>query len=372
MESPGSILERINEHLQLEDVHSDRLYKLIDACMNASLCTEEGIPVTFSLLWSPHGLPASKSLQPVFTFRRPVPITRLAKVAHASKTGQSFLIVRDSDSGDPAITGMTKARVGILNLLDPALKDSGPMIAISCLGPLHLLFQDLSDELVYIRHGQISPRDYFHFVEIYNILMYSSGEDLEEAQRRCSLMTDILRGMWLPGRGGTLAICAHGENPADRRGFSDDGGHELEMPINPMETETRRASAAKDYAHYLAHKSRIGDIVRLSAVDGALLLSRDDFAVLGFGFKFNSGVEEIECQLQRRNEEPQTDLDLKSQGTRHKSAANWVNKQAGRVAIVVSQDKKVSVFGCNKDKLTRFRYRPLLFREPTHPSWQEG
>jgi hypothetical protein len=107
----------------------------------------------------------------------------------------------------------------------------------------------------------------------------------------------------------------------------------------------------------------LGLIGQLTAVDGATLIS-PDFAVLGFGAKVNNeGCEPKEVLVLDRFERKDPDVitfENFSCGMRHKSAARFVFSHDGTVAIVASEDGRLSVFK-KRDDHSIFALQDLEF-----------
>src|SRR6185503_5492982 len=91
------------------------------------------------------------------------------------------------------------------------------------------------------------------------------------------------------------------------------------------------------------------DVVRptaaLAAVDGAVVVTQD-LRVLGFGAKIAAGnvtTVNIFLPLQGSQDVVATPVE-RCGGTRHQSAARFVNANRDAVAVVISQDRHLSVF----------------------------
>jgi hypothetical protein len=95
-----------------------------------------------------------------------------------------------------------------------------------------------------------------------------------------------------------------------------------------------------------SQKTAIQAIARLAGVDGAIVMTRD-LKLLGFGAKieFRLGADVPVNKFQAK---PGEQLVVSSRledlgGTRHQSAARFIEANRGAVAIVVSHDRHVSV-----------------------------
>jgi hypothetical protein len=109
-------------------------------------------------------------------------------------------------------------------------------------------------------------------------------------------------------------------------------------------------------------------VATLATVDGAVLLSRDDLAVLAFGAHLKENAPLTEVQLLDPNPAggvptvtavPVAELG----GTRHRSAVHWVNAApSDRLAVVASHDGLVSLVVPIADGVGVVRPMPLLER----------
>lgn len=374
------IEQRLPSHHALENKDRKSLRKTIDACMEASISTEEGVFVRFSLLWDPGSeFPFKKRyspddiFQPSFGLKHSAPLKRIVKLAQASKPGISFLVVQATEQmEEPQIVGVTKLHkffgAHSFDWVRDRLSQAHPseqervkrVIAITCLGPLHFIIQNETEELAYVRKGRIEGEIWDNFAAVENA--YKIGprptEVPKDNQAGLAVLNNIVRGMWHAGRGGTLALCAPGKDPS----LLEKSGDELQPPIEPKPLHRAWLASVADTNNETMYKSCISDIVRLSGIDGALVLDHN-VQVLRFGFKLQADLKrKLDCQLIRPNCDPEPDKKLTYQGTRHRSAAYWAHQREGRIAIVVSQDREVSIFTNNADgKLIRLPYRHKLF-----------
>ncbi|HEX4952896.1 MAG TPA: hypothetical protein VF017_05815 [Thermoanaerobaculia bacterium] len=104
----------------------------------------------------------------------------------------------------------------------------------------------------------------------------------------------------------------------------------------------------------------INNVVRMSLLDGAVLIN-NRLEVIGFGAKLK-GKEAAPKSIPSGSQggEP---LDLTAKGTRHSSAASWVHSGRGRMALVVSQDKRARLFARSKgvDEVRYWDVMPTFF-----------
>jgi hypothetical protein len=113
-----------------------------------------------------------------------------------------------------------------------------------------------------------------------------------------------------------------------------------------VEVESARTSGDKQAldAQMALFYKELKNVGKLTAVDGALLM-REDLAVLGFGAKLN--CDPVDCVVRRLNaitREMRIDCPLAELGgTRHQSAARFVNQHRDCSAVVSSQDGRLTL-----------------------------
>ena len=81
----------------------------------------------------------------------------------------------------------------------------------------------------------------------------------------------------------------------------------------------------------------------MASVDGALLMTRD-LRVLGFGCKLPREMATLLSIVTPASGAAFREFDLQKRGTRHMSAAHFVNRHSGRLAITISADGPVGCF----------------------------
>jgi hypothetical protein len=167
--------------------------------------------------------------------------------------------------------------------------------------------------------------------DLYSVL----GSDDEELDR-FSAFRDIAIHMRSHGHGGTLLIVP--PDDVKWRESVDWSAYEIEPYNRPRK------------------RSITESIAQLTAIDGATIVTYD-LTVLGFGRKISprrdsNNLEEspnldevlVSKPFEQHKSEPRKVSDL-NWGTRHSSAARFVlDQQNGRLAIVASQDGRLSIF----------------------------
>ena len=115
----------------------------------------------------------------------------------------------------------------------------------------------------------------------------------------------------------------------------------------PLERESFKNKLSSRYSAAL---KALNAISNLTTIDGATVLS-ENLNVLGFGVKI--GAKEIkEIAITEPFENSEVKRINKSDwkvGTRHTSAAEFINEQRDSLAIVVSEDRKVSIISWDEE-----------------------
>ena len=98
-------------------------------------------------------------------------------------------------------------------------------------------------------------------------------------------------------------------------------------------------------------RGNVDSLFKLTKIDGATILSRD-FKIFGFGAKIIAG-QNIESIAQTEPFENSTinkiDFAKWNVGTRHKSAARFVSEEKNCIALVASEDHKISLLSWNDE-----------------------
>ncbi|HUJ58072.1 MAG TPA: hypothetical protein VLX92_06255 [Kofleriaceae bacterium] len=198
-----------------------------------------------------------------------------------------------------------------------------------------------------------------------------AGDDLLETQaiwHECIALADLAREIVLGGHGGTLLVVPdeHGEwmeslDPypfrlarpdssvpdAIRRELSDTAtqGDAIDRLFACSLSDDEKTAIMAGMAPTSWHPQDMSRIASLAAVDGAVVVS-PDVHVFGFGAKIKIKDQAVEV----RAIEPATQhqaiatIDLEALGgTRHQSAARFVAAHHETVAIIASQDRRLSV-----------------------------
>lgn len=161
---------------------------------------------------------------------------------------------------------------------------------------------------------------------------------------RSSDLEIIARAMRSHGKGGTLLLI---------RNYDKCVVDEMRYCVKPDKTlrayQESRDSALRDgqlAGDPKVFQKLLESIGQLTAVDGATMVTYD-LCVLGFGAKIkprNSALPFKELRFSGPFESIKPKGNSKTWGTRHKSAAQFVFDTRDALAIVASQDGKLSVF----------------------------
>jgi hypothetical protein len=158
-------------------------------------------------------------------------------------------------------------------------------------------------------------------------------------EEHTNLLLQFAVSMRSHGRGGSLLVV-----PSHTETWRNSVVSPVSYAVSPPFLGLRRDGAAKD-----SFRSAIEAIAGLTAVDGAVVLT-DRYEVLGFGAKIirAKGRQPVErVQITEPIEGTAAVLAHPEQlgGTRHLSAAQFVQDQGNAIALVASQDQRFTVFG---------------------------
>lgn len=335
----------------------EHLATIMDRAFWTSFSRDEGNEVTVSIIFTE----AKKSFD-TFFFDQPIPfdVRNLVKLGAALEIPRADIGVWPDDDGQLQIWGFkTRAEdVLIANLWIQVLGAGQVLVTFGgkSLGAL------ISNQAVFVDHANlmraVMPRLSLSKEEQTNKML--------KMVRYTSLLTTA-RAMRAHGRGGTLLVVPDPEGwrrsidvPVPYTG----GASFLESDYDVSQKPTLLAPITDFFSGLLKKKEssqrdklsrmktqvdqQCQHIARLTAVDGALVMTFDRF-VFCFGAKI-IGAEGQEVPSSLRVVKPVegdtgaivslSDIG----GTRHQSAAMFANAQPGSVAIVASQDGGVTFF----------------------------
>ena len=345
----------------LETMTPDQLAGFIEVAFWASLRTNEGRPTHFSAtLVTRHRHPAA------IAFADPIPFEeeQIAKVAPALPPGGT-LVVSVAGHGFN-IWGFGRGRhmemwTVSLDVSEPGVIriGAGPYQPFAVLdGRLDPIISATRTRLPHYLQGKLKKT--------------SRTNDIIETQavwHESIALGDLARVILAEGHGGTLLIVP--DDSGLWQASLDPFAYRLGRPDTTIRDGIRqqlRANQAQAQAMGEVSKLDIPDetknllmkslpaaqwdivnLVRptasLAAVDGAVVVTQD-VRVLGFGAKIAAGnvtTVNILLPLQGGQDIVPTPIE-RCGGTRHQSAARFVNANRDAVAVVISQDRHLSVF----------------------------
>lgn len=344
-----------------ETITPDRLAGFIEVAFWASLRTNEGRPTQFSAtLVRRDRHPAAIAFADAIPFEE----GPIAKVAPALPAGGT-LVVSMADGGFD-IWGFGRDRhtdmwTVRLDVSEPGVirVGAGPYQPFAVLdGRLAPFVSATRTRLPHYLHGKLKKT--------------SPTNDIIETQavwHESIALGDLARVVLAEGHGGTLLIVP--DDDGSWQASLDPFAYRLSRPdttIHDGIREELRSTQARVQAMSEVSKLDIPDetksllmrslsappwdivnIVRptasLAAVDGAVVVTRD-LRVVGFGAKIAAGnvtTVKIFLPLQSGQDVAPAPVE-RCGGTRHQSAARFVNANRDAVAVVISQDRHLSVF----------------------------
>lgn len=332
----------------------EALRDILDVAYVASLMSEEGRPIHFTLAYLSQAGAVRQGID-VMPFRRPLPLdpSRIAKIALATDPSRASLGVWPGRAGTSEIWGL-------LHHGD------------------HTFSIDLRHLPTYLSLRVLRPGTFtVHFDSSLALLFSRDHHFLFSHEERHADLVDILRDrahlqvpvaialqrlahrMVLLGHGGTILMIAADQKASALKFHSSltmkrgkltllKEAVEDDWKYSTGERNDRELSAQKQVhaqrKREERHDQALDFVAHLTAVDGAVVL-RDDLSIHGF-----SATITTEGRLPSvTSEHPITGkvaaLDLDRTGNRHRSAAFFCARQKGfALALVVSQDGDVSLF----------------------------
>jgi hypothetical protein len=365
---------------RIRPVTAEQFRTLIEAAFWASLREDEGRPTRVRIAVVPVGMSASSS----YSLQRPLPYSErsIAKLAPAvpphgciiatlTAEGISMIGIEANAAIDP-VTGVLVesygpgvVRVG-LGAFQPYVVFSGP----------NTVFTEAP------RHTTLAA----HLQRILGRPFPTS--DLLEAQagwHECLALADLARELVNGGHGGTLLVVP--EERGDWMSSLDPYPFQLaradtSVP-DAIRSELRTTASHGDAIHRLYACSLSDDekvaimagmtptswnrqdmtrIASLAAVDGAVVVG-PDVRIFGFGAKIKireQGPVNV-CMFQPEpGKQEIVPIDLEELGgTRHQSAVRFVGAHHDTIAIIASQDRRLSVAGWNEEHRSVFVLRDV-------------
>lgn len=317
---------------------------IIEAAFWASLRREEGYSPKISLAF----LAPDHSRQPL-TFERRLPLTPsvLTRLAPAVERPGIHLGVWRGNHGsdDLSVWGTTRAIPRfcfVLEVIEPGLlvvkyrrgQETGKYINVVVLR---------GDEIKEVdEHGTSLP----DCPQLISALLSfghpgSTGDSV-------NVLVQLAASMRAHGRGGSLLVVPKGST-GWRESILQHVPYSVVPPYSELADLMRRAAAEKGQPTWQeALIDAVDAIAGLTAVDGAALLN-DQYELLAFGAKIGrrdggGRVEQVIVTEPIVGGAPSIVQPLELGGTRHLSAAQFVQDQREAIALVASQDGRFTVF----------------------------
>ena len=352
--APTTIIGSLFQNITL--IPSQKLIsQIIDAAVWASFATDEGNSVTISIILSPE-----EDSFDTFIFDKPISfdVNHLVKLGAALENPRADISVWPDEEGKLVVWGFRTRSVKTLipNLCVEAMAPGSVLITFGGKSLAALS----GNEAFFINHSSLMRTI---------IPKFSSPQDNQKDKilylmRYMSLLS-ISRQMRAHGRGGTLLVVPEDgewqrsiDTPVPYTGGAVFLESDYDVTKKPSlissvknffsSVSQNKTTAEREHLERLGHQldQQCKHIARLTAVDGALVMSFDRF-VYCFGAKITSAQNQTPLTNIRAYKLVEDDsgrtvslMDLG--GTRHQSAAHFANAQPGAVAIVVSQDGHVS------------------------------
>lgn len=320
---------------------AEAIEAIISAAFWASLRREEGHPPKISLAF----LPPGQAAQPLMFERRlpltPVALSRLAPAVE--RPGIHLGVWREHE--ELFVWGVTRTipmLCFVLEVVEPGLlvvkysrgRDQAKFVNVAVLK---------GDQIKVVDEEGTSLPDCPALLS--QLLGFASPAAKDDS---VNVLVQLAASMRAHGRGGSLLVVPSG-SAAWRESIVRPVSYSVGPPF-PELAELMRREAAEG-GERLWQESLIDAVeavAGLTAVDGAAVIS-DEFEVLAFGAKI--GRREGGAQVERVVvTEPVVGSaasvvhPLQLGGTRHLSAAQFVQDQRGSVALVASQDGRFTVF----------------------------
>jgi hypothetical protein len=313
---------------------------IIDAGFWASLRREEGLTPTISLALLP---PSTAGRALTFASRLPLDPTALAKLAPAvERPGIHLGVWRVGD--DLTVWGTTRSIPAFCFVLE--VIGSGLLVVKHRSEPFGK-FVNIAvlegDQVKIVDDRATNVPDCPGVLR--SLLGQVSPDDVEES---VNLLVHLAASMRAHHRGGALLVVPQG-NDEWRQSMIEPILYAVEPRFEELADLMRRESAERRTLEWQGDLRRAVDaIAGLTAVDGATIISRQ-YELLAFGAK-----------ITRRRDRSQIDKVLVTEpiegrsarvippaqlgGTRHLSAAQFVQDQPEALALVASQDGRFTVF----------------------------
>jgi hypothetical protein len=336
--------------LQLPLPDLDSIEAIIDAAFWASLRREEGYVPRISLAL----LPPEHSVDPLLLERAlPLSPAALVRVAPAvERPGIHLGVWRHAATNELRVWGTTRTlpvACFVLEVSAPGLlvvkhhrSDGGKFVNVAVLE---------GDQIKVVDERASSLPD---CPELLTALLGFDARDVA-AGEAASVLVPLAVSMRAHGRGGLLLVVPSGQT-VWRESIVKPISYAVNPPLGELGDVVRRRPAPEAEREWQdALDDAIRAIAGLTAVDGATILTdRHDLLAFGARITRREGFPAIECVTVTEPIEGTDAIKVhptRLGGTRHLSAAQFVQDQKGSLALVASQDGRFTVFAwspCDK------------------------
>jgi hypothetical protein len=313
---------------------------VIDAAFWASLRREEGRPPKISLAYLP-----PEQAEPPLTFARTLPLApyTLAKLAPAVERPGIHLGVWRFDGENLCVWGTTRVIPRLCFVLE--VVEPGLLVVKYRRGSDTSKFANVvvlrGDEVKVVDAGVTSQPDCPGMVT--SLLGFGTAAPAEAVD----ILAQLAVSMRAHGRGGTLLVVPAGTD-AWRESVLWPAPYTVEPAFPELAEMLARDEAERDDEWQDDLRRAVDATAGLTAVDGAAVVN-DRSELLAFGAKIvqsRSGaeVEHVLVTEPVAGSEPSVVDPAELGGTRHLSAAQFVQDQRDALALVASQDGRFTVF----------------------------
>lgn len=318
------------------------LESMINAAFWASLRKEEDRPTRLSMAY----LAPTQSRSP-FVFERPLPLepAALAKVAPAVERPHIHLGVWPEDGGDARVWGFSRT----VPMLGFVLEVAGPGVLVvkHRRGGRYSKFVNVA--VLAGEEAKIILESSGDCVDCHDVLhpLFARDVELQGAGLLdpASLFVRLAISMREHRRGGTLLVVPDGSDEW-RESIADPAPYAVTNRYAELRRLAREHKAGRKRRDSLGRA--ISAVAGLTAVDGATLMT-DAFDLHAFGAKIvrrrgRPSVERVLVSEPIEGNVPSEEAPAVLGGTRHLSAAQFVQDQPDSVALVASQEGRFTIF----------------------------
>jgi hypothetical protein len=326
---------------------------IIDAAFWASLRREEGLTPKISLAW----LPPDATSQPLtFAHRLALEAATLAKVAPAvERPGIHLGVWHDGES--ISVWGTTRVLPAACFVLE---------VVASGL----LVVKERSDSFGKFINVVVLAGDQVKFVDerngrmpdCPNLLKSLLGADVSASgEDTVNVLVQVAASMRAHGRGGTLLVVPGGSTHW-RDSIVSPAPYAVDPPFEGLAEVMHREGVDRAHHEWQEDLRRsVEAIAGLTAVDGATILS-DRFELLAFGAKITRRRGNVPVDRVLLSEPVDGSVATETApallgGTRHLSAAQFVQDQRDATALVASQDGGFTIFQWSEAESVVHAYR---------------